>query len=294
MSESPYFSIILPTYNRASFLARSINSVLIQAEPDFELIIVDDGSTDNTRDVVQAYSDPRIHYYYKENQERNFARNYGIEKSRGRYICFLDSDDYYLENHLSVAKKTINESKATFLHLGYKVVQAATDDVVRVCDSLPVNIEPLLIYENVLSANSIVVERTLINTVLFIKSSNYLVGEDHLLWLQLHARVRLQIVNVVTTVITEHATRSLTTIDPDKYEAGLQDFSTHILADDLFFTYYKNLAKEFIAGRYRFGALLFAIRGNRVKAIKMLFMSASFSKKILLRREFYAVIKNLV
>lgn len=294
MSAPPYFSIILPTYNRAPLLPRCIESVLIQSEPDFELIIVDDGSTDNTRNVVQAYSDPRIQYHYKENQERNFARNYGIKKARGQYICFLDSDDYYLDNHLSEARKIIDSSKAIFLHLGYKIIEADTGEVVRECNSLPANIEPLLIGENVLSANSIVVERALISTILFIKSSNYLVGEDHLLWLQLHARARLQIVNEVTTVITAHAARSLTEIDPDKYEVGLHDFLEHVLTDKLFFAFYKSRAKEFISDRYRFGALLFAIQGNRVKALKALFKSVSFSKKILQRKVFYGVIKNLI
>ncbi|MCS6985063.1 MAG: glycosyltransferase family 2 protein, partial [Leptospiraceae bacterium] len=80
----PFFSVILPTYNRASWLPRSIQSVLDQKFQDFELIIVDDGSTDNTREVVAHFSDPRIKYYYKENQERSAARNFGIRKASGQ------------------------------------------------------------------------------------------------------------------------------------------------------------------------------------------------------------------
>lgn len=96
----PFFSIILPTYNRSSFIPQAIDSVLGQIFTDWELIIIDDGSTDNTKQVVGKYNDERIKYIYQENQERSAARNKGIEKSSGEYICFLDSDDYYLENHL--------------------------------------------------------------------------------------------------------------------------------------------------------------------------------------------------
>lgn len=96
----PYFSIILPTYNRAHLLSKAIESVLAQTFTDWELVIVDDGSTDNTKELVTAYADDRIRYIYQENQERSAARNNGIKQSRGAYICFLDSDDYFLKDKL--------------------------------------------------------------------------------------------------------------------------------------------------------------------------------------------------
>lgn len=95
------FSIIIPTYNRAAFLPKAIESVLAQTFADWELIIVDDGSTDNTKDVVSQYSDSRITYIYQENAERSAARNNGITHSVGEYVLFLDSDDYYLSNFLA-------------------------------------------------------------------------------------------------------------------------------------------------------------------------------------------------
>ena len=102
----PFFSIILPTYNRASFLQRSISSVLNQTFTDFELIIIDDASTDNTKDVIDTFNDERIRYFKNEkNRERSASRNKGIELSKGKYICFLDSDDSYKVHHL----KTLND-----------------------------------------------------------------------------------------------------------------------------------------------------------------------------------------
>ena len=103
----PFFSIILPTYNRASFLKRSIGSVLAQTYTDWELIVIDDGSRDHTKEVVTSFKDPRIHYFYQENAERSAARNNGIARAKGEYICFLDSDDEYLPDYLMVLNQFI-------------------------------------------------------------------------------------------------------------------------------------------------------------------------------------------
>ena len=104
------FSIIIPTYNRAAFLPKAIESVLSQTYTDWELIIVDDGSTDNTKDVVAQYSDSRIRYIYQENAERSAARNNGITYAKGEYICFMDSDEYIDNNRLELLLKGIENS----------------------------------------------------------------------------------------------------------------------------------------------------------------------------------------
>ncbi len=106
---TPFFSIIIPTYNREKMIGRAIESVLNQSFADWELIIVDDGSRDNTKAVVEQYSDERIKYIYQENAERSAARNNGISKATGEYMCFLDSDDYYQENRLDLLYKSISE-----------------------------------------------------------------------------------------------------------------------------------------------------------------------------------------
>lgn len=104
------FSIVIPTYNRADFLPKAIESVLAQTFADWELIIVDDGSTDNTKEVVSQYSDSRITYIYQENAERSAARNNGITHSVGEYVLFLDSDDYYLSNFLNDLNQAITDN----------------------------------------------------------------------------------------------------------------------------------------------------------------------------------------
>ena len=97
----PYFSVVIPTYNRAHSIRKAIDSVLNQSFQDFEIIVVDDASPDETEQVVKAISDPRLRYFKNEtNQERCVSRNRGIDLAKGKYICFLDSDDYHLPDHL--------------------------------------------------------------------------------------------------------------------------------------------------------------------------------------------------
>lgn len=90
---SPLVSIIIPCYNQAHYLAESIESALNQDYPNIEVIVVDDGSTDNTREVAGQYN---ITYIHQENQGRSVARNHGISKSTGEFLIFLDSDDRLL------------------------------------------------------------------------------------------------------------------------------------------------------------------------------------------------------
>ena len=85
----PYFSVIIPVYNREKRIAKAVNSVLQQTFCDFEVIIIDDASTDRTRAVVEEYKDPRISYFQNvQNLERCTSRNRGIEKAVGKFICF--------------------------------------------------------------------------------------------------------------------------------------------------------------------------------------------------------------
>jgi glycosyltransferase involved in cell wall biosynthesis len=101
---TPLFSVIIPAYNRASTLGAAIQSVLDQTCQDFEIVIVDDGSQDDPRSVAEAFADPRIRFFAKENEGGGVARNTAIEMAVGRYIAPLDSDDIFLPHHLEAMK----------------------------------------------------------------------------------------------------------------------------------------------------------------------------------------------
>jgi len=114
--ENPTVSAIIPTYNRAQLLPRSVQSVLNQTLQNFEIIIVDDGSIDNTEEIVKEFQrkDKRIRYIKQErNKGAGAARNVGIKAARGEYIAFIDSDDEWLpeklEKHIKVFKNAPSE-----------------------------------------------------------------------------------------------------------------------------------------------------------------------------------------
>lgn len=96
-------SVIIPTYNRANVLERAVQSVLLQQDCEFELIVVDDGSTDNTQEVLKNYKDQGVVRVFKtENRGVSAARNYAVEQAKGGWIGFLDSDDEWLPNKLKL------------------------------------------------------------------------------------------------------------------------------------------------------------------------------------------------
>jgi len=114
----PLVSVILPTYNRASLLPRAIKSVLDQTYKNFELIIVDDNSTDNTKKIVNDFKDERIKYiWHKENKGAAASRNTGIKMAKGEYIAFQDSDDEWFPEKLDKQIKVFES-----LSLQYAVI----------------------------------------------------------------------------------------------------------------------------------------------------------------------------
>jgi len=109
----PKVSVIIPTYNLSHMVEETINSVLLQTETDLEVIVVDDGSTDNTRMVVEGIEDNRVKYFYKDNGGTPSSYNYGLSKAKGQYVALLDHDDLWPENYLRVMLSRL-ENKSEF------------------------------------------------------------------------------------------------------------------------------------------------------------------------------------
>jgi glycosyltransferase involved in cell wall biosynthesis len=96
----PVFSVIIPLFNKEKFIEATLKSVLKQSFTDFEILIVNDGSTDNSEKIIAVFKDPRIRYFTKRNAGASSARNYGIEKAQSNYISFVDADDYWYPTFL--------------------------------------------------------------------------------------------------------------------------------------------------------------------------------------------------
>jgi len=135
VKNNPTVSVIIPTYNRAHMIGRAIQSVLSQTYQDFELIVVDDGSTDNTQEVVKSFNDSRLRYIRREENSGTSAapRNTGIKLARGEYIALLDSDDEWLSEKL---EKQLNKfesvsSDTGLVYCGYVCINGRTGETLR-------------------------------------------------------------------------------------------------------------------------------------------------------------------
>src|SRR3972149_1034912 len=118
----PLVSVVIPSYNRADMLRRAIRSVLAQTFTDFELIVVDDGSTDNTVNPVEEFSDSRVRFMRRSvNEGAARARNMGVELSCGEWIAFLDSDDEWLPRRLELQMNRLEQDVEPTV--GYCLVQ---------------------------------------------------------------------------------------------------------------------------------------------------------------------------
>lgn len=115
------FSIVIPLYNKGVFIKRAIDSILSQTCENYEVIVVDDGSTDGCGDYVLAYNDTRIKYYCKPNRGVSSARNFGITKAAGEWLLFLDADDLLLPNALETFQNVIEKINQTRIVVGQSI-----------------------------------------------------------------------------------------------------------------------------------------------------------------------------
>jgi glycosyltransferase involved in cell wall biosynthesis len=104
----PFFSVIIPLFNKEKFIETTLKSVLDQTFTDFELILINDGSTDKSEQLIATFEDDRIRYFTKENGGASSARNYGIKKAQSNFISFIDADDYWYPTFLEEIFEKIN------------------------------------------------------------------------------------------------------------------------------------------------------------------------------------------
>jgi glycosyltransferase involved in cell wall biosynthesis len=186
----------------------AVESVLGQTFSDWELIIIDDGSADNTRAVIEKYDDRRIKYFRKENQERSAARNNGIDMSTGRYICFLDSDDQYLPDHLLNFYNKLEQlgfpDCFMFCDIYTEGTQAGSENIYINCE----NYNPL---ERIFCSLICVIQACISRTILLGEKFNEKInlGEDMELWSRIVIRYPLIYLDAQTAVIGEHGSRSV-------------------------------------------------------------------------------------
>ena len=188
----PKVSIVIPSYNCARYILQTVESVFAQTYEDYELIIVDDGSTDNTRELLEPYIN-RLTYVFQKNAGESVARNNGIHRSQGEYVAFLDSDDWWTPNKLAVQVLALDAAPTAVMGYAYSFAVDNDGNPInfrgsnRMSDGEP-GVHPLfekLVVGNfIANPNTVLVRRAaLMQTTLFDEEIEW--GEDWRLWLQL-------------------------------------------------------------------------------------------------------------
>lgn len=272
MKKEPIVSVIIPTYNRAHLVGRAIESVLNQTYQGFELIIIDDGSKDNTVEVINKFQqkDNRIIYLkHDKNKGGSAARNTGIKASRGEYIAFLDSDDEWLPEKL---EKQINVFKKSSDNIG--LVYSGYYEVLEQNGEVLSKIIPIFkgdIYKNILKSNILGSPTPLIRKICFEKAGLFdetlLSCQDWDLWIRIAKYYKFDFLKETLAKYYIHGNQISTIIN------------NKILSREIILKkYYLDLLKNFqaIGFHYNHLGVLYSLDGKINKARKYFLNSIKF------------------
>lgn len=192
MKNTPLVSIIIPIHNQVDFLKKAIESVLNQIYQNFEVIIVNDGSTDQTREMVFSFKDERVIYLWQENKGAALARNTGIEKAKGKYIAFLDADDLWLPEKLQKQVEFMEKNPEIGL-LGTACVQVNEKGEKIKEKIFPT--ENKILQKDLIKYNPFIQSSVMVKKEVFDKAQGYdeefLESEDYDLWLRIAKRHKI-------------------------------------------------------------------------------------------------------
>jgi glycosyltransferase involved in cell wall biosynthesis len=297
VAHSPFFSIVIPTYNRCKKLIHALRCLQSQTFENYEVLVVDDGSTDDTESTVSEFirSDHRVKYFFKENEERSIARNFGIARASGKYISFLDSDDLLYQNHLEVAYELLDKNNFPEVgHLGFELVDE-DGRTLLVRNNFDFNFKDKLITENILHGNAIFIRHDVAHKVNFIQSRAAILSEDWYVWLRLAARYPFCFDNRVTSAVVHHANRSLMNIDPDKLIENTKVIVEHLQTDEFFLKAFQGKVSYHFANHYTFLTLILSLsRQRKMQTIRYLVKAITIDPWVIFRKRFLASVKHLI
>ena len=294
MTHNPTFSLIIPTYNRADFILKTIESALAQDFSDYEIIVIDDGSTDQTETVVRNISNGKIKYFKKNNAERGAARNTGVQIANGKYITFLDSDDILFPNHFSTAFDflTANKSPDVF-HLAYQIINAEGAVIKKVNNLKSINQD--IISGNPLSCMGVFVRQDVMRENLFNEDRDLSGLEDWELWIRIAANHTILACNKITSAIIQHSQRSVMEANPDKLIRKGEKFIHYVLSDKNNQQVYGNALRKTSASAKTYVALHLAM-SNAPKKMIWNFLKEGVSDDVgeLFSKRFLVILKLMM
>jgi glycosyltransferase involved in cell wall biosynthesis len=293
---NPFFSIVIPTYNRANLIGKTINSILQQQYTNYEIIIVDDGSTDNTEAAIKPFlSSDRVTYFKKENAERAAARNFGTGKATGDYISWFDSDDLMLPNHLEEAVKMIQQYKQPEIFaLSFTIATPELKTVRQVI--LPAAACNAILYkQNILACNPVFVRKDIAIRFPFNETRALSASEDYELWLRIAAQFTIYTSQQPSSYLIEHTERSVNiAASCEKIIMRFETFLKIVLSNQSIVSFLKQKNADFTARIYLLIATTLAINNSK-KDASTYFLKAFYTYPfVILQRQFYVFLKVII
>lgn len=294
MKTDVFFSIVIPTFNRSASISNLIVTLLNQSYPHFEIIVVDDGSTDNTEEVTQSIPSEKIRYFKIPNSERGYARNFGASNAKGDYLNFFDSDDISYPNHLEYAYHIIQSHlNIPVFHLNYEI--KINDKIICPLSNTNISVSKEIIKGNLLSCNGVFIHKDLFNQFRFNEDRTIAGLEDWELWLRISAKYEIQHFRIITSAIIQHENRSVLQTDKNKLVQRVTTFMNIILNNkDIVHKYYHQL-HHFKCSCYTYIALHLALTGKYKKdAFIYLIKGLKENPLFIFQRRFLAILKYLL
>lgn len=288
--KQPYFSIIIPSYNRSHLLAGVLESALAQTYADYEVVLVDDGSSDNTRDVVSSFQSERIRYVFQENRERAAARNKGAGFAKGRYLTFCDSDDKLYPCYLEEAARLIRENgELPWMHLGYEIIRS--NRPVLKMDADCKDFVSLLAKGNPLSCLGIFVRNDIFKENQFNESRQMSGSEDWELWLRMSARYKIVYSTRTCAALISHGERSVVQTSELKLQLRKYLSIGYALDDEQTLKVYGPLKHVMHAYFNTYIALHLTLEGKSLAAVKYIFKALFEYPRSLFSRRMVAIMR---
>ena len=288
------FSIIVPTYNRAKLITKTIQSVINQTYNNFELIIIDDGGHDNTKEIVESFNDERVNYIYQQNQERGVARNLGMELATGDYITFVDSDDFFYPDHLQYAYQRIQElNNPDFYRQGYEV-KDVSGKLLFANNKLKGDANKFILKGNYFSCIGIFLKKEVTKQIQFNSDRRLSPSEDWDYWLRLSVRYKIYYDNKTTACMLQHDDRSLNKLDEIKYRMTIVLLIKSLNDDKVFMEMRGSYINQIQAQMYSLLCLNKVINRSTVGLRSDILKTIKLSKKQLFKRRSLAILKHYI
>lgn len=291
--KSPYFSVIIPTYNRLELLKKTLSSVLNQTFTDFEVLVVDNHSTDSTEEYMRSLTETRVRYFRNEhNEERAYSRNRGMSLAIGEFCTLLDSDDLMHAECLQLAMDFITARQdVRFFHGLYDIINHEGKKIKEISFEPLINPYEQICHGNFISCIAVFLNRDIYQRFQFSEDRRMIGSEDYEIWLRVLTKHPIHRMSAILCSMREHEGRS---VYSDMY-FNLEFQRKHIIKEieiDPAMKEKYSMYLHLINTNFFYHQAMFYFNLGRVRrGTTFLLKSIQTYPRIILKRRFVAMIK---